>query len=53
VRVDALTIYEPDALLRCGRDEDGAIGVRVLSDSALTLDPPGVAIDLADVFAGV
>ena len=112
VRVDERTVYEPDALVRCGaptpgeavetsdpvvvvevvspssrgidrgtklasyfslpsvrhyvivdtdkkvvihhrRGDDGQIGVRVLRDGALTLDPPGVGIEVADVFAGI
>jgi Uma2 family endonuclease len=113
VRIDDRTVYEPDALVRCGpplpgdaievvdpiivveivspsssevdrgvklasyfslpsvrhyliidtdkhvvihhqRDEEGQIGVRVvLRDGSLTLDPPGLAIDIRDIFDGL
>jgi Uma2 family endonuclease len=112
VRVNERTVYEPDALVRCGppaaggaievgdpvivvevvspssrgldtgsklagyfslpslrhylivetdkrvvihhrRDENGAIEVRFVHDGALTLDPPGLAIDVRDLFHGV
>lgn len=111
VRVDDRTVYEPDALLRCGpplpgdaievgdpvvvvevvspssrgvdrgiklagyfslpsvrhylivdtekrviihhrRDEKGRIGVRILHDGTLALDPPGLEIDVTDTFDG-
>ena len=111
VRVNDRTVYEPDALVRCGpplpgsaieatdpiivvevvspssrgidrgvklagyfslpsvrhyliidtdnrvvihhrRDGEGQIGVRILHDGSLTLDPPGLAIDIRDVFDG-
>lgn len=110
VRIDDRTVYEPDALVRCGpplpgdaievtdpvlvvevvspsnrgidrgaklagyfllpslrhylivdtggrvvlhhrRDEDGEIRVRIVHDGALALDPPGLAIDVGDIFA--
>jgi Uma2 family endonuclease len=35
------------------RGEDGAIGVRVLQDDPLTLDPPGLSIETRDVFASL
>ncbi len=109
VRIDDRTVYEPDALVRCGppltgdaievldpvivvevvspssrgvdrgvklagyfslpsvrhylivdtdkhvvihhrRDKKGEIGVRIIHDGALTLDPPGLAIDVRDIF---
>lgn len=109
VRVDDRTVYEPDALVRCGppmprdatqitdpvivvevvspssrgidrgvklaryfslpsvrhylivdteerlaihhrREEDGRIAVRIVRDGALTLDPPGLTIEVADIF---
>jgi Uma2 family endonuclease len=112
VRVNDRTVYEPDALVRCGppspgdavevsdpvlvvevvspssrgidagaklagyfslpslrhylivdtenrvvlhhrRDEEGRIGVRILHDGPLTLDPPGLTIDVRDIFAGL
>jgi Uma2 family endonuclease len=112
VRVNERTVYEPDALVRCGtplpgdavevgdpvivvevvspssrgidrgvklagyfsmpsvrhylivdtekrvvihhqRGEDGRIEVRILHDGPLTLDPPGLAIDAGDIFAGL
>jgi Uma2 family endonuclease len=112
VRVTDRTVYEPDALVRCGpplpgdameatdpilvvevvspssrgidrgvklagyfslpsvrhylivdtdkrvvihhqRDEEGRIGVRVLHDGKLTLDPPGLAIDIRDILDGL
>jgi Uma2 family endonuclease len=112
VRVDDRTVYEPDALLRCGpplpgdavevgdpvvvvevvspssrgvdrgvklagyfslpsvrhylivdtekrviihhrRDEEGQIGVRILHDGTLALDPPGLEIDVSDTFDGL
>jgi Uma2 family endonuclease len=110
VRVDDRTVYEPDALVRCGppapdealevtdpivvveilspssrgidtglkldgyfrlaslrhylvvntegrvvlhhrRDEAGAIGVRILHEGTLRLDPPGLAVEIGDLFA--
>ena len=112
VRVNDRTVYEPDALVRCGpplpgdaievadpvivvevvspssrgvdrgvklaryfslpsvrhylivdtdshvvihhrRDENGEIGVRIVPDGLLRLDPPGLAIDVQDIFDGV
>lgn len=112
VRVNDRTVYEPDALVRCGpdlpgdtievrdpvivvevvspssrgidrgvklagyfslpslrhylivdtdsqvvihhrRDEEGRIEVRIVHDGPLTLDPPGLAIDVRDIFAGL
>jgi Uma2 family endonuclease len=112
VRIDDRTIYEPDALIRCGgplrddaivvadpivvlevvspssreidlgaklasyfrlpsvrhclivdvdsrvlihhqRGEDGNIGIRVVDEGALTLDPPGLAFNVREVFDGV
>ncbi len=110
VRIDDRTVYEPDALVRCGpplpgdaievadpiivmevvspssrgvdrgaklasyfslpsvrhylivdtdrrvvihhrRDADGRIDVEILHDGTLTLDPPGLAIDIRGIFA--
>jgi Uma2 family endonuclease len=112
VRVNDRTVYEPDALVRCGpplpgaavelddpvvvvevvspssrgidrgaklagyfalpsvrhylivdldqrlvihhqRDAEGLIGVRILRDGPLTLDPPGLTIDVGDLFSGL
>ena len=112
VRVNDRTVYEPDALVRCGpplpgdavevsdpvivvevvspssrgidrgvklagyfsmpsvrhylivdtdkhvvihhrRDEEGQIGVRIVHDGPLTLDPPGLAIAIRDIFDGL
>jgi Uma2 family endonuclease len=112
VRVNNRTVYEPDALVRCGpplpgdaietpdpvivvevvspssrgidkgvklagyfalpslrhylivdtdkrvvihhrRDQDGQIGVGIVHDGPLTLDPPGLVIDLRDIFDGL
>jgi Uma2 family endonuclease len=112
VRVNARTVYEPDALVRCGprlpgdavelddpvivvevvspssrgidrgaklagylalpsvrhylivdidsqlvihhhRDAEGLIGVRILRDGPLALDPPGLTIDVRDIFSGL
>jgi Uma2 family endonuclease len=109
VRIDDRTVYEPDALVRCGpplpgdaievtdpiivvevvspssrgvdsgaklasyfslpsvrhylivdtdkrvvihhrRDEEGRIGVRICRDGPLTLDPPGLTIEVRDIF---
>ena len=33
------------------RGDEGRIEVEVLSDGSLTLDPPGLAIDILDIFA--
>ena len=35
------------------RDEEGRIEVRIVHDGPLTLDPPGLAIDVRDIFAGL
>jgi Uma2 family endonuclease len=35
------------------RDEEGAIGVRVLHDGLLTLDPPGLEIEIRDIFSSL
>ena len=112
VRIDERTVFEPDALVRCGpplpgdaieatdpvvvvevvspssrgidrgvklagyfslpsvrhylivdtdkrvvihhrRDEAGGIAVRILHDGSLALDPPGLAIDVPDIFDGL
>jgi Uma2 family endonuclease len=112
VRVNDRTVYEPDALVRCGaplpgdaivvpdpiivvevvspssrgidrglklagyfalasvrhylivdteqrvvihhrRDEDAGIAVRILPDGPLMLDPPGLAIEVRDIFEGL
>jgi Uma2 family endonuclease len=112
VRIDEQTVYEPDALVRCGprtsrdateatdpiivvevaspssrgidagvklagyfslpsvrhylivdtdkrivihhrRDEEGAISVRVLPGGRLSLDPPGLEIELGDIFSSL
>lgn len=112
VRIDDRTVYEPDALVRCGpplpgdaieatepvvvvevvspssrgidrgvklaryfslpsvrhylivdtdtrlvihhrRDAEGAIAARILHDGLLELDPPGLAIDVGEIFDGV
>ena len=112
VRIDQRTVYEPDALVRCGpllpggaievpdpiilvevvspssrgidrgvklagyfslaslrhyliidtekrvvihhrRGDEGRIEVQVRHDGALALDPPGLAIEVAEIFAGV
>jgi Uma2 family endonuclease len=110
VRIDAGTVYEPDALVRCGerspgaatsiddpvivveavspssraidsgakltdyfalpslrhylvvnidaravahhrRDDQGGIATRILRDGALDLEPPGIAVEVGDLFA--
>lgn len=112
VRIDDLSVYEPDALVRCGpkaandilaihdpvivvevvspssrgvdtgvklteyfrlpsvrhylivqtearavihhfRDGTGAIGIRILHDGPLMLDPPGLELSITDVFASL
>jgi Uma2 family endonuclease len=112
VRIDDWTVYEPDALVRCGpplpgeaievmdpiivvevvspssrgvdrgvklagyfslpsvrhylivdtdrrvvihhrRDEEGQIVVRIVHDGSLALDPPGLEIDVQDIFDGL
>jgi Uma2 family endonuclease len=112
VRIDDRTVYEPDALVRCGpplpgdaieatdpiivvevvspssrgidrgvklagyfslpsvrhylivdtdkrvvihhrRDEEGQIGVRIFRDGPLTFDPPGLTIEVQDIFGGL
>jgi Uma2 family endonuclease len=112
VRIDDRTVYEPDALVRCGpplpgdaieaadpiivvevvspssrgvdrgvklasyfslpsvrhylivdteqrvvihhrRDEEGQIGARILHEGSLDLDPPGLAIEVRDIFDGL
>jgi Uma2 family endonuclease len=35
------------------RDEDGAIGVRIHHGGRLALDPPGIEIEIADIFASL
>jgi Uma2 family endonuclease len=112
VRIDDRTVYEPDAMVRCGpplpggavevtvptivvevvspssrgvdrgvklasyfalesvrhylivdtdrrvvihneRDEEDRIGVRIVHDGSLALDPPGFDIDIRDIFDGL
>ena len=112
IRIDNRTVYEPDALVRCGppapgdvvevndpvivvevispssrgidagvklaryfslpsvrhylivdtdqrvvihhrRDEAGPIGVQIINDGPLTLDPPGLTIEVRDIFSDV
>jgi Uma2 family endonuclease len=103
VRIDERTIYEPDALVRCGpplsgdaieandplilvevvssssrgidrsvkltgyfslptdkkvmihhhRHEEGRIEVRIFNEGPLALDPPGLSIEVRDIFVGV
>ena len=112
VRIDEQTVYEPDALVRCGprtsrnateatdpivvvevaspssrgidagvklagyfslpsvrhylivdtdrrivihhrRDENGAIGVRILRGGPLALDPPGLELEIEDIFSSL
>ncbi len=36
-----------------GRDAEGQIVVRIVGDGSLTLDPPGLAIEVRDIFDGV
>ena len=35
------------------RSEDGRIGVQILHDGSLTLDPPGLEIGVSDIFSGL
>lgn len=35
------------------RDEEGQIGVRIFREGLLTLDPPGLAIEVRDIFVGL
>jgi Uma2 family endonuclease len=35
------------------RGEDDLIGVRILRDSLLTLDPPGLDVEVRDIFDGL
>jgi Uma2 family endonuclease len=35
------------------RDDKGAIGVQILHDGLLTLEPPGLAIEVRDLFQGI
>ena len=35
------------------RDGEGQIGVEIHHDGSLTLDPPGLAIELRDIFDGL
>jgi Uma2 family endonuclease len=35
------------------RDDEGAIGVRLLRDGILALDPPGIEVAVADLFASI
>jgi Uma2 family endonuclease len=112
VRIDERTVYEPDALVRCGpklpgeavevadpvvvvevvspsskgvdrgvklvgyfslpsvrhylivdtdkrvvihhrRDEDGKIAARIVREGSIALDPPGLAIEVRDIFDGL
>jgi Uma2 family endonuclease len=34
------------------RDEEGRIGVRILREGPLTLDPPGLSVEVQDIFVG-
>jgi len=44
---------ERRALIHHHRDDRDLITVGILRDGALTLEPPGLTIDIADVFVGV
>jgi Uma2 family endonuclease len=48
-------IVDTDArvVLHHRRDGEGAIAVRILRDGVLALDPPGVEIEIRDLFEGV
>jgi hypothetical protein len=35
------------------RNDDGRIETRIAHDGPLTLDPPGLAIEVGDIFAGL
>ena len=35
------------------RDDSGAIAVRIVGEGALVLDPPGLAIEVGEIFAGL
>ena len=35
------------------REDEGRIEVQILHDGLLTLDPPGLAIDIRDIFDGL
>jgi Uma2 family endonuclease len=42
---------EGRVVLHHRRDETGAIGVRILHEGTLRLDPPGLAVEIGDLFA--
>jgi hypothetical protein len=44
---------EKQIVIHHQRGEDGLIGVRVLRDGALTLDPPGLSFEVQSLFAGL
>ena len=48
-------IVDTDArvVLHHRRDEDDRIVVRIVGEESLTLDPPGVAIEVGDIFDGL
>jgi len=52
VRHYLIVDIEARAVIHHGRDEDGEIGVRILRDGSLALDPPGLAIQIRDLFEG-
>lgn len=54
-RVPGLVHYlivhaERRAVIHHRRGEDGAIATRILSDGPLVLDPPGIAVDVAEFY---
>ena len=43
---------EKRVIIHHRRDEEGQIGVRIFRDGSLTLDPPGLAVEVQDIFVG-
>ena len=43
---------EKRVIINHRRGEEGQIGVRIFRDGSLTLDPPGLAVEVQDIFVG-
>jgi Uma2 family endonuclease len=53
VRHYLIVATDSQVVIHHRRDGEGQIGVRILHADALTLDPPGLSIDVRDIFDGI